>query len=744
MQAVGVLRGVVATATVAYTASVLPGVRPAPGHSWFWEVVVYNLVAWCATAMCIERAVRQPRDRATWALVGAGFGCYAVGTLVFSVWLQPMTQMPYPSVCDLLWLLFYPFVLAGIVLAVRARTMGSVASMWLDGLIAGLGLAAVGALVVFNRLTTSVEGSTAAIVVNIAYPVFDLSLVACAVGAMAVLSAWRNPAWVLLCAGFVTFAAADSWYFAQVAADTYRSGSPVDATWAVAMCLVGWAATVTSPPAAAKAESRSFVIPGVFAAVSIGLLGIGAFVELPPLGTGFALAALTAAFVRTTMAVREVIALADSRRQARTDLLTGLPNRRGFYEQLEQATQTGHGGALLLIDLDRFKEVNDALGHRTGDELLHAVGQRLSTHLTQGATLSRLGGDEFAVLLPSGDTTPARALAGRLLAELQKPFTVVGITLHVDASIGVTSIAAGTDPSPALARADLAMYRAKAARSGVELYDDERDGDAWNRLALVQELRDALASGDLYLELQPIVGLPGCAPVAVEALVRWTHPIRGRLAPDEFLPLAERAGLMWNLTQYVLDAALDEAAALRRDGWHLPVAVNLSASDLLNARLVGFVADGMQRRGLPATALHLEITESLLMEDRDISEGILLGLRALGVQVAVDDYGTGYSCLAYLRDLPITALKIDRSFTNQLLDDDRTATIVASTIGLAHDLGLHIVAEGVETAEQLAWLTGHGCDRVQGYFLGRPMTPSLLRSWLADAGSRPTAVVVAR
>jgi EAL domain-containing protein (putative c-di-GMP-specific phosphodiesterase class I) len=201
---------------------------------------------------------------------------------------------------------------------------------------------------------------------------------------------------------------------------------------------------------------------------------------------------------------------------------------------------------------------------------------------------------------------------------------------------------------------------------------------------------------------------------------------------------------MWNLTQYVLDAALDEAAALRRDGWHLPVAVNLSASDLLNARLVGFVADGMQRRGLPATALHLEITESLLMEDRDISEGILLGLRALGVQVAVDDYGTGYSCLAYLRDLPITALKIDRSFTNQLLDDDRTATIVASTIGLAHDLGLHIVAEGVETAEQLAWLTGHGCDRVQGYFLGRPMTPSLLRTWLADAGSRPTAVVVAR
>jgi diguanylate cyclase (GGDEF)-like protein len=739
-----VLRAVLVCATAAYTLSVLPGVRPQPGHSRLWEVLVYNTVASGAAVLCVRRATRHRAHRLTWGLIGAGAGCYAAGTLVFSLWLQPMEQMPYPSVSDLLWLLFYPFMLAGIVRAVRVRTAGSVASVWLDGLVAGLGLAAVGALVVFDQLSGALDGSRAAIVVNVAYPVFDLSLAACAAGAMAALGAWRHKTWVLLSAGFATFAVADSWFLAQVAAETYRPGSPVDATWAVAMCLVGLAATCPTP-AVAITESRSFLVPGVFALACLGVLGAGAFVELHPLATGLAVASLGAAFTRTVLAVREVVALADSRRQARTDLLTGLPNRRGFYELLEGATGSGEGRALLLVDLDRFKEVNDALGHRTGDELLHAVGQRLSAGLGHGANLSRLGGDEFAVLLDDRATVRASVLAATLLTELRKPFTVVGMTLHLDASIGVTAIRAGSDATLALARADLAMYRAKAGRTGFEVYDDERDGQAWNRLAIVEELREALASGGLHIELQPIVALPSRAPAAVEALVRWVHPGLGPLAPDEFLPMAMRAGLMWRLTRYVLDAALDEAAALRLDGWDLPVAVNLSPSDLLNAGLVDFVTDGLQRRGLPGTLLHVEITETLLMEDRGHSDAMLQALRGLGVQVAVDDYGTGYSGLAYLRDLPVNQLKIDRSFVGEL-SDHRTATIVASTIKLGHDLGLAIVAEGVENEQQLAWLEGHGCDQAQGYHLGHPMRASLLRTWLteralpraADGGERVT------
>jgi EAL domain-containing protein (putative c-di-GMP-specific phosphodiesterase class I) len=305
------------------------------------------------------------------------------------------------------------------------------------------------------------------------------------------------------------------------------------------------------------------------------------------------------------------------------------------------------------------------------------------------------------------------------------------MTLHVDASIGVTTIRAGSDATLALARADLAMYRAKAGRTGFEVYDDERDGQAWNRLAIVEDLREALGSGGLHIELQPIVALSSRAPVAVEALVRWVHPGLGRLAPDEFLPMAMRAGLMWRVTRFVLDAALDEAAALRRDGWDLPVAVNLSPSDLLNAGLVDFVADGLQRRGLSGSLLHVEITETVLMEDRGHSDAMLRALRGLGVQVAVDDYGTGYSGLAYLRDLPVNQLKVDRSFVAEL-SDHRTATIVASTIQLGHDLGLGIVAEGVENEQQLAWLDRHGCDQVQGYHLGRPMSSSLLRTWLTE------------
>jgi diguanylate cyclase (GGDEF)-like protein len=541
-------------------------------------------------------------------------------------------------------------------------------------------------------------------------------------------------------AGAIAFAAADSWYLAQVASDTYQGASPVDATWSVGLCLIGLAATMEQGRTVAVAEIRSFGLPAVFAATSIVVLGVDAYIDISPVSTALAVGALLAAFGRTVLAVREVVALADSRRQARHDFLTGLPNRLAIDEMLRGGSSgVRPAGALLLLDLDRFKEINDALGHRTGDQLLVAVARRLSAHVPGGATLSRLGGDEFAVLLPDVGTEEAGVIAAHLRARLTDPFTVAGMTLHVDASIGVTATRQGEDAERDLARADLAMYRAKSQGTGVELYDDDRDGDAWNRLALVEDLRDALTAGDLFVELQPIVSLPDRTPAAVEALVRWTHPVRGRLAPDEFLPVVERAGLMWALTRHVLDLALDQADLLRRTGTPLPVAVNLSASDLLDAGLADVVADALHLRGLPGSALHLEITESLLIENRDLCDATLGRLRALGVQVAVDDFGTGYSSLAYLRDLPVDILKLDRSFVDQLLDHERTATIVASTITLAHDLGLRVVAEGVETAEQLAWLGERGCDTVQGYHLGRPMRSGRLAEWL-DTNARERLV----
>jgi EAL domain-containing protein (putative c-di-GMP-specific phosphodiesterase class I) len=277
------------------------------------------------------------------------------------------------------------------------------------------------------------------------------------------------------------------------------------------------------------------------------------------------------------------------------------------------------------------------------------------------------------------------------------------------------------------------MYRAKSAHSGWEVYDDERDGDAWDRFATVEALRETLAGGEgLLLEFQPIVVAAGLAPTGMEALLRWHHPVRGRVAPDAFLPLAERAGLMPLITRAVLDLSMQEAMSLRQNGWTVPVSVNLSASDLLDGHLVEYVADGLARHGLPGQALRLEITESLLVDSGSGAVTMLHQLRELGMAIAVDDYGTGYSCLAYLHDLPVSYLKIDRAFTGRLLEDDRTDVIVASTIAMAHGLGLAVVAEGVETADQLQWLVAHGCDLVQGYHVARPMPAAALNDWLGE------------
>ena len=278
------------------------------------------------------------------------------------------------------------------------------------------------------------------------------------------------------------------------------------------------------------------------------------------------------------------------------------------------------------------------------------------------------------------------------------------------------------------------MYRAKTHRSGVATYDEAQDGNAWDRLATVEALRGSLredspTAGSLTLALQPIVDQGEVLPVALEALVRWIHPVRGQVPPDEFLPPAERAGLMPALTRRVIDLALTEATRLRSWGWDLPISVNVSASDLLDLSLVDYIAAALEAEGLPGTVLRVEITESLLV-DRDRSAPFLARLMGLGISIAVDDYGTGYSSLAYLHDLPVSHLKIDRTFT-QRLGDAKTSVIVGSTIEMAHRLGFQVVAEGVETEEQLGWLRSHGCDLIQGYLTGRPMDTPTLKQWLA-------------
>jgi diguanylate cyclase (GGDEF)-like protein len=434
---------------------------------------------------------------------------------------------------------------------------------------------------------------------------------------------------------------------------------------------------------------------------------------------------------------------AENEHLALHDPLTDLPNRSLFHDRSQQAIlsarRDGTGVALMILDLDRFKEVNDTLGHHNGDLLLQEIGARLRTGLRESDSVARLGGDEFGLLLPHvADGDEALMLGERVRAVLRLPFTLEGVTLDLEASVGVALYPKhGDDVDTLLQRADVAMYLAKEDRSGCELYAADRDEYSPHRLALAAELRRALDERELVLHYQPKADLTNDRIVAVEALVRWEHPEHGLLTPDQFVPLAEATGLIRELTLRVLDEALRQQRAWRDDGIELRVAVNLSARDLYDLTLPATVAELLATHDVPATGLELEITESVIVADPMRARAILNRLSEMGIVLAVDDYGTGYSSLGYLKRLPIDEMKIDRSFVMQMTDDRNDAAIVRSTVELGRNLGLRVVAEGVETAAAWAHLKALGCDFAQGYYLSRPVPAVEIAALVASDGSTP-------
>jgi diguanylate cyclase (GGDEF)-like protein/PAS domain S-box-containing protein len=424
-------------------------------------------------------------------------------------------------------------------------------------------------------------------------------------------------------------------------------------------------------------------------------------------------------------------------RQAFTDQLTGLPNRALLQDRTQQALRMagrqGLTAALLLLDLDRFKEVNDTLGHHHGDLLLQQVAERVHGSLRSSDTVARLGGDEFAVLLPQvAGVQEATVVADKLSAAIEAPFTVNGLTLDVDASIGVAVYPdhAG-DANQLLQRADVAMYAAKATHAGYTVYDPTLDQHNPRRLGLLGQLRRALAAGELVVHYQPKADVRSARILGVEALVRWQHPEHGLLGPGEFVPLAETTGLIRPLTSYVLDAALRQCRTWLDAGHELSVAVNLSTRCLLDLTLPDQIIGLLEETAMAPERLVLEITESAIMTDPTRALEILNRLHTLGVQLAIDDFGTGYSSMAYLKSLPVDELKVDRSFVKHLRDNPSDAVIVRSTVDLGHNLGLRVVAEGVEDEATWQELANLGCDSVQGYFLARPMPEAELVAWLA-------------
>ena len=685
---------------------------------------VANLAFLVPTLACFAHALLGGPRRAAAVWLGLAMLSQTAGNVIYSTWTQFQVAPPVPSPSDIAYLGFYVSVAAAMVCLVR-RDQGSFPrALWLDGALGAAG-AATALAAVMSPVLSNRQGDLGVVLVGAAYTSADLLLVAMICGLLVARGVRGGSLWLWLAGGLTVFCAADVAYALRVSSGVYSVSTTLTLLWLVGVTCI---ALALWQPERSAGRARTFQgDPGDSAAGHADRPRRSVIFSIGQARADRGLATFTMllAFARTLAGFIHVQRLSDARRQAVTDELTGLGNRRALFEHGEarlQAADHTHRLALILIDLDNFKEINDTFGHHAGDKLLRETARRLAARTVAPDLLVRLGGDEFALLITLGPADDGGEITERILDRVVQPFVIDGARVHVDASAGV---AEREDTSlqivALLRRADVAMYAAKDARSRVELYRSQLDTANRARLETIQDLDAALIHHQFVLHYQPKIDVATGSTFGAEALVRWQHPTRGLLYPDAFLPLVEQSGLMSPLTQLVLEAAVGQLASWRRAGLDISVAVNLSASDLLDESLAERIAGLLAEHEVPASALELEITESVIMIDPERAREVLEALHVLGLRIAVDDYGTGYCALAYLRDLPIDELKIDRSFIANVTTDPRSAAIVRSTVELAHALGLKVVAEGVEDQQALDALAGFGCDYAQGYHFSRPL-----------------------
>jgi diguanylate cyclase (GGDEF)-like protein len=550
----------------------------------------------------------------------------------------------------------------------------------------------------------------------------------------------------LLGGGFVLLAVADCMYALQVANGASTPTAMTNLMYLLAVALLALAAwQAGSDDSKPNLEGWSvLLVPGGFTIAALALLQYDHVQRLDPLAFTLADITMAAAVIRMTLAFRDIRGLTEARRQAATDDLTSLPNRRTFMRRVREAIRTaqlaGSKVTLLMMDLDNFKELNDTLGHNAGDELLRMIGPRIKATLRGTDIVARLGGDEFAILLDEEpDEAGVAQVAQKILEALRDPFEIMGLGLRLTASVGIASFPSDArDEEELLSRADIAMYQAKAGRKGYEFYARDRDTNSPERLSLAGDLAQALEGDGIEVHFQPKADAFSRRIVGVEALVRWRRPDGRLVPPNDFIAAAEHAGLSRPLTRRVLTLALDQLATWRRAGHDLHVAVNTTVADLLDVDFPEEVAEALGARGLPAEALVLEVTESSVLSDPVRIGNVLAELGEMGIGLSLDDFGTGYSSLTHLRSLPVGEVKIDRSFVRQMSTEPRDAAIVHATIDLARRLGIRVVAEGVEDETTWQSLNRLGCQLVQGFVLSRPVPAAELeQQMLAAAAADP-------
>ncbi len=553
------------------------------------------------------------------------------------------------------------------------------------------------------------------------------------VAATALLSGRGKGPWALMATGIALNVVGDTSNLFGSSFGGGRVGSTFNAVaWPTAILLMSmavWLRPRSKSPLVAERTS-GFLLPGIATATGLGVLLVATFHRTGRVAIGLATATLVVAGLRLVLSARGLRKITEQRhREAVTDELTGLGNRRKLltvfetlFESQASAVSPAKSVAFLFVDLDHFKEINDSFGHSAGDQLLRQLGPRLNSVVRSSDVVVRFGGDEFAVVLIGADVEEARQVAERLTATIEEPFALDMVRARISASIGISILETDANDSAGLLRcADLAMFRAKAGNSSFAFYDESIDDD--NVLRMAEELRSAVDQKQFVIHYQPQLDLRTGEICAVEALLRWPNERLGMVPPLKFLPIAEEAGLMPSLTALVLDGALEQCAVWRADSHEVAVSVNLSASNLLDPGFTELVSALLERHGVPPSALVLEITETCIISDYERSKKVIEDLRDLGLVISIDDFGAGFTSLAYLGDLAVGELKLDRIFVTGLASEHRSRdlALIRSTIELGHALRLRVVAEGIEDAATLSLLAEMGCDIAQGYFISMPV-----------------------